>query len=97
MEFSILNPQANSGERGYHMTTGAAKDRWRTIIDRKKLMINTEGCPACGLKFNLGEPVVYACGTWGREPKLIHESDAVFDSETQIFMERECSEEQRPA
>ena len=54
------------------------KKKWQTIIDREHLMNHPEGCPACGQKFNLGDPAVYACGTWGREPKLIHESDAVF-------------------
>jgi hypothetical protein len=43
----------------------------------------------------MGEPAVYGCGTWGLEPKLIHESDAVFDFETQMFMERECYEAKR--
>lgn len=77
--------------------TADAKKKWKTIIDREKLMINPEGCPACGQKFNLGEPAVYACGTWGQEPKLIHESDAVFDTTTQMFMERECYEGRRSA
>jgi hypothetical protein len=77
--------------------TTDAKDRCKTIIDREKLMTNPEGCPACCQKFNLGDPVVYACGTWGREPKLIHESDAVFDSTTQTYMERECYEGRRSA
>jgi hypothetical protein len=76
------------------MTTDAKK-KWNTIIDREKLMTNPEGCPACGQKFNMGEPAVYACGTWGREPKLIHESDAVFDLKTQMYVEREYYEAQK--
>lgn len=78
------------------MTTDA-KDKSKTIIDREKLMTNPEGCPACGQKFNLGDPVVYACGTWGEKPMLIHESDAVFDATTQMYMERECYESRRSA
>ena len=72
--------------------TSDAKKRWKTIIDREKLMINPEGCPACGQKFNLGEPVVLACGAWGDQQKLIHESDAIFDQETQRYVERRCYE-----
>ena len=78
------------------MTTDA-KEKWKTIIDLEKLMNRPEGCPACGQKFNLGDPAVYACGTWGEEPKLIHESDAVFDATTQRYMERECYEGRRSA
>jgi hypothetical protein len=77
--------------------TTDAKDKWKTILDREKLMTHPKGCPACGQKFNLGDPVVYACGTWGRERKLIHESDAVFDTTTQMHMERECYERQETA
>jgi hypothetical protein len=72
--------------------TANAKKTWKTIIDREKLMTNPEGCPACGLKFNLGEPVVYACGDWGDQQRLIHESEAVFDIKTQRYVERRCYE-----
>jgi hypothetical protein len=68
------------------------KQKWKTIIDREYLMSHPEGCPACGQKFALGDPAVFACGTWGREPKLIHESNAVFDDDAQMYMERECYE-----
>lgn len=78
------------------MATDSAREKWRTIIDREKLMANPEGCPACGQKFNMGEPAVYACGTWGQEPKLIHESDAVFDAKANMYVERECYESQKP-
>jgi len=78
------------------MTTDNKK-KWQTIIDREHLMTNPEGCPACGQKFNLGDPVVYACGTWGKKLKLIHESDAVFDATTQMYMERKCYESRRSA
>ena len=71
------------------MTTGSKK-MYETIIDREKLMLNPEGCPACGQKFALGEPVVLACGTWGDEQKLIHESEAVFDPEARRYVERSC-------
>ena len=33
----------------------------KTIIDREKLM-RLKTCPACHRPFNLGEPVVMACG-----------------------------------
>jgi hypothetical protein len=59
------------------------KQKWKTIIDRVPMMSHPQGCPACGQKFNLGDPAVFACGTWGREAKLIHESDAVFDAVSQ--------------
>ena len=48
-----------------------------TIIDLEKLnSLNDEGCPACGRKFNLGDPVVIACGAWEGPPKFIHENEA---------------------
>lgn len=77
--------------------TAHAKEKWETIIDREKLMANPKGCAACGQKFNLGEPAVYACGEWGRELKLVHEADAVFDANDQRYVERECFESRRPA
>ena len=69
--------------------TADAKKRYKTIIDREKLMANSDGCPACGRKFNLGDPVVSAQGGWGEEPELIHESEAVFDPKIQMYVERE--------
>jgi len=73
-----------------------AQDRLKTIIDREKLMEhNAEGCPACGHKFNLGDPVVYACGDWSGPPKLIHENEAVFDKASQTFIERSCYESRK--
>ncbi len=69
-----------------------AKKSLRTIIDREKMMSNPEGCPACGHRFTLGDPVVLACGAWGDEMKLIHESDAVFDSNNNRYVERKCFE-----
>lgn len=68
------------------------KNRLKTIMDREKLMTNSDGCPACGQKFNLGDPVVPAFGSWGEKPKLIHDSDAVFDPKIQMFVEREWYE-----
>lgn len=73
------------------MTTDA-KIKLKTIIDREKMMINSDGCPACGRKFNLGDPVVSAHGSWGKTPKLIHESDAVFDPKIQMYVERDWYE-----
>ena len=73
------------------MTTDV-KNSLKTIMDREKLMDNPKGCPACGQKFNLGDPVVSACGSWGEKAKLIHESDAVFDPKIQMYVEREWHE-----
>ncbi len=63
----------------------------KTIIDRLKLMeLNADGCPACGRKFNLGDPVVVACGAWEGPPRLIHEDEAVFDAHSSSYVERRC-------
>jgi hypothetical protein len=73
--------------------TNSSKNRWKTIIDREKLMEhNAEGCPACGRKFTLGDPVVYACGDWEGPQKLIHEKEAVFDKASETYIERSCYE-----
>jgi hypothetical protein len=61
----------------------SGKNRLKTIIDLEKLnRFNDEGCPACGRKFTLGEPVVLACGAWEGKPKYIHENEAIFDEAT---------------
>ncbi|MBR9980725.1 MAG: hypothetical protein KFF50_06835 [Desulfatitalea sp.] len=68
-----------------------AIDRQKFIIDLEKLnTLNAEGCPACGQKFALGEPVVVACGAWEGGTKVIHENEAVFDRHTQSYVERKC-------
>lgn len=51
---------------------------------------NAEGCPACGKKFSLGDPVVVACGAWEGGGKVIHENEAVFDHSTGQYVERRC-------
>ena len=60
------------------------------IMDLEKLnTYNAEGCLACGRKFNLGDTVVIACGTWtGGKP--IHESEAVFDERISTYVDRKC-------
>lgn len=63
----------------------------KTVVGREMLM-NLKTCAACGRKFNLGEPVVLACGAWGGAPKWIHEEEAVFDRQTGTYVERECFE-----
>ena len=69
------------------------KNRLKTIIDLEKLnSLNAEGCPACGRKFALGEPVVLACGAWEGPPKYIHENEAVYDTRTATYVERRCYE-----
>ncbi len=61
----------------------------KTIIDREKLML-LKTCPACGRPYNLGDPVVLACGAWEGPPRLIHESEAVYDQESDTYIERNC-------
>lgn len=61
----------------------------KTIIDREKLM-TLKTCAGCNRPFNLGDPVVLACGAWDGPPKLIHENEAVLDFETGMYMERRC-------
>ena len=74
----------------------SAKSRLKTIIDLEKLnSLNEEGCPACGRKFTLGEPVVLACGAWEGKPKLIHENEAIFDQATVTYFERRCYESRK--
>ena len=69
------------GERGH----------LKSIIDREKLM-HYKTCPACGQPFNLGDPVVLACGAWEGPPKLIHEHEAHFDEKSSTYIERKCFE-----
>ena len=61
------------------------------IIDLEKLnTLNSQGCPACGHKFNLGDTAVWACGAWEGGAKVIHEQEAVFDRKTNSYIERRC-------
>ena len=72
------------------MTTNKRK-KHQSIIDLQKLNeLNEEGCPACGRKFTLGEPVVIACGAWDGPPKYVHENEAIFDQDTESYFERRC-------
>ena len=64
------------------------------IMDREKLM-QYKTCSACGQPFNLGDPVVIACGAWKGPPRWIHEHEAVFDSKTSGYVERKCFEARR--
>jgi hypothetical protein len=64
----------------------------KTIIDLGKLNSLNDGCPACGHKFTLGEPVVLACGTWGSGMRYIHENEAVFDYKNGLYVENKCYE-----
>ena len=60
------------------------------IMDLERLnTYNAQGCPACGNKFNLGDIVVAACGTWNGK-KLIHENEAVFDEKISAYVDRKC-------
>jgi hypothetical protein len=51
---------------------------------------NSEGCAACGRKFELGETAVVACGAWEGGPKLVHENETVFDPQSGGYMEKRC-------
>jgi hypothetical protein len=61
----------------------------KTIIDREKLM-RLKTCPACNRPFNLGDPVVMACGAWEGSSRLIHENEAVYDPQTMSYVEKKC-------
>jgi len=61
----------------------------KTIIDREK-MILLKTCAACNRPFELGDPVVMACGAWEGPPKLIHEHEAVLDAASGNYFERNC-------
>ena len=66
-------------------------DKQRFIMDLERLNhFNSEGCPACGHKFSLGDPVVVACGAWEGGPRIVHENEAVFDSASGQYVERRC-------
>jgi hypothetical protein len=73
-----------------------ARERLRTIMDREQLMHYTS-CAACGRPFNLGDPVVLACGAWEGPPRPVHENEAVFDAAASRFVERRCYEARRGA
>ena len=76
--------------------TADNRKRFKTIMDLALLNAsNAEGCPACGRKFNLGDPVVLACGSWEGGPRYIHENEAVFDPASGSYMERGCYESGR--
>lgn len=66
------------------------KNPLKTIIDRE-MMIRLKTCAACNRPFNLGDPVVLACGAWEGPPKLIHENEAVFDAASGSYIERKCN------
>ena len=71
-------------------------NRQKFIMDLELLnTYNAEGCAACGHKFNLGDSVVMACGGWEGGPRLVHESEAVFDTVTASYVERQCHEAMR--
>ena len=74
------------GERGH----------LKSIVDREALM-RYKTCAACGRPFNLGDPVVLACGAWEGPPKLVHENEAVFDADTSRYVERKCFQANRNA
>ena len=72
------------GNRGYG----------KTLIDLEMLM-ELKTCPACNRSFNLGDPVVLACGAWEGPSRLIHEHEAVFDKKCCGYVERKCYDAKR--
>lgn len=62
---------------------------YQTIIDREKLM-QFKTCPACNRPFNLGDPVVMACGAWDGPSRLVHANEAVYDPSSATYVERKC-------
>ncbi len=72
------------------MTTSTGNIQKRIMDLEMVNRLNSEGCPACGRKFSLGDPVVLACGAWEGGPKYIHENEAVFDKKTSGYVERKC-------
>jgi hypothetical protein len=74
-----------------HQEVDMKTDKQRFIMDLERLNhFNSEGCPACGHKFSLGDPVVVACGAWEGGPRIVHENEAVFDSASGQYVERRC-------
>jgi hypothetical protein len=66
-------------------------NKQRFIMDLERLnRFNSQGCPACGRKFSLGDPVVVACGAWEGGAKVVHENEAVLDHSTGQYVERRC-------
>ncbi|MBW1860066.1 MAG: hypothetical protein JRI70_08340 [Deltaproteobacteria bacterium] len=64
------------------------KREFKVLIDlEKQNRLNTEGCPACGKKFSLGDEVVLARGRW-HGYKYIHQNEAVFDKHANKHYER---------
>lgn len=63
------------------------KGKFKILIDLEKMNTLTEGCLACGHKFNLGDEVVLARGKW-EGFKYIHENEAVFDKNLNAHYER---------
>ena len=71
--------------------TDSIRQSQKRIVDLELLnRLNEEGCPACGQKFTLGDTVVSACGAWEGGSKLIHENEAVWDSQSSAYIERRC-------
>lgn len=61
------------------------------VLDLEKVnSLNSEGCPACGKKFTLGDSAVLACGAWGEGVKYVHANEAVFDTASATYIERKC-------
>jgi len=60
----------------------------KILIDLEKLnTLNPDGCPACGKTFELGEPVILACGKWEGK-RYIHEDEAILDRKANAYYER---------
>ena len=62
-------------------------EKHRIFIDLERLNRLSEGCLACGHRFNLGDEIVLARGKW-EGYKYIHKNEAVFDKATNTDFER---------
>jgi len=69
----------------------------KVIVDLEKINGSlSDGCPACGRKFSLGNTAVLAIGSWEGGPRYIHENEAVFDSKTSQYFEKRRYDSLRP-
>lgn len=65
------------------------KDLQPRLVDLEMINTLTDGCPACGKPFILGEQIVPACGNWDGL-RHIHLSEAHFDSRRNLYVDRNC-------
>lgn len=64
------------------------REKLKIIVSRENLNTSPR-CPACGRSFSMGEAGVLACGSWGDEPRLVHEDDAVYEEAKECYILKE--------